>query len=56
MVMLSTCNPGKQNVGSLIEAGTGAYVGNQIGNGQLPAVVTSTLLGGYFDGSWHTVN
>ena len=53
MVMLSACNPTKQDVGTLIGAGTGAYVGSQIGNGtgQLAAVAIGALLGGYLGGS-----
>jgi len=53
LVFLTGCNPTKQDVGTLVGAGTGAYVGTQIGNGtgQLAAVAIGALLGGYLGGS-----
>jgi len=52
-LLLSGCNPTKQDVGTLIGAGTGAYVGSQVGNGsgQLAAVAIGALVGGYLGGS-----
>ena len=53
LVVLTACNPTKQDVGTLVGAGTGAYVGSQIGDGsgQLAAVAIGTLLGGYIGGN-----
>jgi len=52
-ILLAGCNPTKQDVGTLVGAGTGAFVGSQIGSGtgQLAAVAIGTLLGGYVGGS-----
>ncbi len=53
LLLLSGCNPTKQDVGTLVGAGTGAFVGSQIGGGtgQLAAVAIGALLGGYIGGS-----
>ena len=53
LLLLAGCNPTKQDVGTLVGAGTGALVGSQIGNGtgQLAAVAIGTLLGGYIGNS-----
>ena len=53
LVFLTACNPTKEDAGTLIGAGTGAYVGSQIGGGtgQLAAIAIGTLLGGYLGGS-----
>ena len=52
LIFLTGCNPTKEDVGTLVGAGTGAYVGSQIGNGtgQLAAIAIGTLLGGYVGG------
>lgn len=49
LVVLTACNPTKENIGTLAGAGTGAAVGTQIGGGrgQLAAVVAGTLIGAY---------
>ena len=46
------CNPTKQDVGTVVGAGTGALIGSQIGGGkgQLAAVAIGTLVGGYIGG------
>ncbi len=51
-LVLTGCNPTKQDVGTLIGAGTGAFVGSQIGDGtgQLAAVAIGALMGGYLGG------
>lgn len=53
LVILTACNPTKQDIGTLVGAGTGAFVGSQIGDGtgQLAAVAIGALLGGYLGGS-----
>ncbi len=53
LVILTACNPTKQDIGTLVGAGAGAFVGSQIGNGtgQLAAVAIGALLGGYIGGS-----
>ena len=53
ILLLSGCNATKQDVGTVVGAGTGAYVGSQIGGGtgQLAAVAIGALLGGYLGGS-----
>ena len=53
LVLLSGCNPSKQDVGTLVGAGSGAFIGSQIGDGtgQLAAVAIGTLLGGYLGSS-----
>ena len=53
LVILTACNPNKEDIGTLVGAGTGAFVGSQIGggNGQLAAVAIGALLGGYLGGS-----
>ena len=53
LLFISGCNATKQDVGTVVGAGTGAYVGSQIGNGtgQLAAVALGALLGGYLGGS-----
>lgn len=53
LLLFSGCNATKQDVGTVIGAGTGAYVGSQIGSGtgQLAAVAIGALLGGYLGGS-----
>ena len=52
LIFLTGCNPTKEDVGTLVGAGTGAYAGSQIGNGtgQLAAIAIGTLLGGYVGG------
>ena len=46
------CNPTKQEIGSVIGAGSGALIGSQIGGGkgQLAAVAIGTLVGSYIGG------
>ena len=46
------CNPTKQEVGTIIGAGSGALIGSQIGGGkgQLAAVAIGTLVGSYLGG------
>ena len=53
LLLLAGCNPTKQNIGTFVGAGSGAYIGSQIGNGsgQLAAVAIGTLLGGYLGSS-----
>lgn len=53
LILLTGCNPTKQNVGTVVGAGSGAFIGSQIGGGtgQLAAVAIGTLLGGYIGGS-----
>jgi len=53
LLLLTACNPTKQDVGTLVGAGTGAFIGSQIGGGtgQLAAVAIGALLGGYIGGS-----
>jgi len=53
LLLLAGCNPTKQDVGTVVGAGTGAYVGSQIGDGtgQLAAVAIGTLVGAYLGGS-----
>ena len=50
--ILMGCNPTKQEVGTVIGAGTGALIGSQIGGGkgQLAAVAIGTLVGSYLGG------
>ena len=52
-LLLTGCNPTKQDVGTLVGAGSGAFIGSQIGSGtgQLAAVAIGALLGGYIGGS-----
>ena len=53
LFLLAGCNPTKQDVGTVVGAGAGAYVGSQIGGGtgQLAAVAIGALLGGFLGGS-----
>ncbi len=53
LFLLAGCNPTKQDIGTLVGAGTGAFIGSQIGGGtgQLAAVAIGALLGGYIGGS-----
>jgi len=53
LVLLAGCNPTKQDIGTVVGAGSGAFIGSQIGSGtgQLAAVAIGTLLGGYIGGS-----
>ena len=53
LVLLAGCNPTKQDIGTVVGAGSGAFIGSQIvsGTGQLAAVAIGTLLGGYIGGS-----
>ncbi|MEE9160366.1 MAG: RT0821/Lpp0805 family surface protein [Gammaproteobacteria bacterium] len=53
LLLLAGCNPTKQDIGTLVGAGTGAFIGSQIGGGtgQLAAVAIGALLGGYIGGS-----
>ncbi len=52
-LLLTGCNPTKQDIGTLVGAGSGAFIGSQIGSGtgQLAAVAIGALLGGYIGGS-----
>ncbi len=52
-LVLTACNPTKENIGTLAGAGAGAAVGAQIGDGtgQLAAVAAGTLIGGMIGGS-----
>lgn len=51
-LVLTACNPTKQDIGTLAGAGAGAAVGAQVGGGtgQLAAVAIGTLVGGYIGG------
>lgn len=51
-LVLTACNPTKQDIGTLAGAGAGAAVGAQVGGGtgQLAAVAIGTLIGGYIGG------
>lgn len=51
-LVLTACNPTKQDIGTLAGAGAGAAVGAQVGSGtgQLAAVAIGTLVGGYIGG------
>ncbi len=51
--ILVGCNPTKQDVGTLVGVGSGAFIGSQIGSGtgQLAAVAIGSLLGGYIGGN-----
>ena len=53
LLLLAGCNPTKQDVGTLVGAGTGAFVGSQIGGGtgQLAAVAIGALAGAFLGGS-----
>lgn len=53
LLLLTGCNPTKQDIGTLVGAGSGAFIGSQIGGGtgQLAAVAIGALLGGYIGGS-----
>lgn len=53
LALLAGCNPTKQDIGTVVGAGSGAFIGSQIGSGtgQLAAVAIGTLLGGYIGGS-----
>jgi len=53
LLLLAGCNPSKQDIGTVIGAGSGAFIGSQIGGGtgQLAAVAIGTLLGGYLGSS-----
>ena len=50
---MTACNPTKQDVGTVVGAGSGAFIGSQIGGGtgQLATVAIGALLGGYLGGS-----
>ncbi|MCS3902326.1 surface antigen [Methylohalomonas lacus] len=52
-LVVTACNPTKQDIGTVAGAGAGAAVGSQIGDGtgQLAAVAIGTLVGGYIGGS-----
>lgn len=52
-LVLTACNPTKQDIGTVIGAGAGAAAGSQIGDGtgQIVAVALGTLIGGYIGGS-----
>lgn len=52
LLVLTACNPSKQEIGTLVGAGAGAYAGSQVGSGsgQLAAVAIGALLGGYLGG------
>jgi len=51
-LVLTACNPTKQDIGTLAGAGAGAAVGAQVGGGtgKLAAVAIGTLVGGYIGG------
>jgi len=53
LLLLTGCNPTKQDIGTIVGAGSGAFIGSQIGGGtgQLAAVAIGTLLGGYLGSS-----
>jgi surface antigen len=53
LLFFTGCNPTKQDVGTVVGAGSGAFIGSQIGGGtgKLAAVAIGTLLGGYIGGS-----
>lgn len=53
LLLLTGCNPSKQDIGTVIGAGSGAFIGSQIGGGtgQLAAVAIGALLGGYIGSS-----
>ncbi len=53
LLILTGCNPTKQDIGTIVGAGSGAFIGSQIGSGtgQLAAVAIGTLLGGYLGSS-----
>ena len=53
LLLLTGCNPTKQDIGTVVGAGSGAFIGSQIGGGtgKLAAVAIGTLLGGYIGGS-----
>ncbi len=53
LLLLTGCNPSKQDIGTIVGAGSGAFIGSQIGGGtgQLAAVAIGALLGGYIGGS-----
>jgi len=53
LLLLTGCNPSKQDIGTVIGAGSGAFIGSQIGGGtgQLAAVAIGALLGGYLGSS-----
>ena len=53
LLLLTGCNPTKQDIGTLVGAGSGAFIGSKIGGGtgQLAAVAIGALLGGYIGGS-----
>jgi len=53
LLFLTGCNPTKQDIGTIVGAGSGAFIGSQIGGGtgQLAAVAIGTLLGGYLGSS-----
>ncbi len=52
-LVLTACNPTKQDIGTVAGAGAGAAVGSQIGDGtgQLAAVAIGTLAGAMIGGS-----
>jgi len=53
LLLLTGCNPSKQDIGTVVGAGSGAFIGSQIGGGtgQLAAVAIGALLGGYIGSS-----
>ncbi len=53
LLLLTGCNPSKQDIGTIVGAGSGAFIGSQIGGGtgQLAAVAIGALLGGYIGSS-----
>ena len=53
LLLLTGCNPSKQDIGTVVGAGSGAFIGSQIGGGtgQLAAVAIGALLGGYLGSS-----
>ncbi len=52
-ITLAACNPTKQDIGTIVGGGTGAFIGSHVGSGtgQLAAVAIGTLVGGYLGGS-----
>ena len=53
VISLTACNATKQDIGTVVGAGSGALIGSQIGGGkgQLAAVAIGTLVGGYVGGN-----
>ena len=52
-ILLSGCNPTRQDVGTVLGAAAGAYAGSEIGGGggQLAAIAIGALIGSYLGGA-----